>query len=184
MSTSEATVTVPTGTWEIDPVHTNVGFSARHLMVAKVRGRFTSFSGTINVADDPSRSTDALTIDTASIDTRDDNRDAHLKSPDFLDVEKWPTMTFTSTAVHYSGGENFEVHGDLTIKGVTRPVRLRAEFNGVQQDPWGGTRGGFEARTEFSRKEFGLEWNAPLDGGGVVVGDKVTVELEVEAVKQ
>jgi polyisoprenoid-binding protein YceI len=182
MSTSTSVVTVPTGTWEIDPSHSTAGFTARHLMVAKVRGRFTSFHGTITVAEDPSGSSVEVTIDTPSIDSRDDNRDVHLKSADFLDVEKWPTMTFASTAVRDAGGGRFDVDGTLTIKGVSRPVTLTGEFIGAQKDPWGGTRAGFEARTEFSRKEFGLEWNVPLDGGGVLVGDKVSVELEVEAV--
>ncbi len=180
MSTAPA-FTVPTGVWEIDPAHSSVGFSVRHLMVAKVRGRFTAFAGTISAAPDPANSTVQVEIDTASVDTREDTRDGHLKSPEFLDVEQWPSMTFVSTAVHYSGGERFQVDGDLTVRGVTRPVTLDGEFTGVQQDPWGGTRAGFEARTEFNRKDFGLDWNAVLEGGGVLVGDKVTVELEIEA---
>jgi polyisoprenoid-binding protein YceI len=182
MSTTEASVVVPTGTWEIDASHSTVGFTARHLMVSKVRGRFTSFHGTISIAPDQGLSSVTVSIDTPSIDSRDDNRDAHLRSADFLDVETWPTMTFASTAVRVGAGERFEVDGDLTIRGVTRAVTLSGEFTGVQRDPWGGTRAGFEARTDFSRKDFGLEWNVPLDGGGVLVGDKVTVELEVEAV--
>jgi polyisoprenoid-binding protein YceI len=183
MSTAE-TLLLPTGTWEIDPSHSTVGFSARHLMVAKVRGRFTSFHGTIGIGEEPSPSSVTVSIEAASIDTRDENRDVHLKSPDFLDVLRWPTMTFTSTEVRYSRGGQFEVDGNLTIRDVTRPVTLKAEFNGVQQDPWGGTRAGFEAHTEFNRKDFGLEWNVALEGGGVLVGDKVTVDLEVEAVRQ
>jgi polyisoprenoid-binding protein YceI len=182
MSTTETSVVVPTGTWEIDPSHSTVGFSARHLMVSKVRGRFTSFNGTITIADDQESSSVAVSIDTPSIDSRDDNRDAHLRSADFLDVETWPTMTFASTALHVLPGDRFEVDGDLTIRGVTRRVRLTGEFTGVQRDPWGGTRAGFEARTEFSRRDFGLEWNVPLDGGGVLVGDRVSVELEIEAI--
>ena len=182
MSTTEASVVVPTGTWEIDASHSTVGFTARHLMVSKVRGRFTSFHGTISIAPDQGLSSVTVSIDTPSIDSRDDNRDAHLRSADFLDVETWPTMTFVSTGVHVLAGDRFEVDGDLTIRGVTRPVRLTGEFAGVQRDPWGGTRAGFEARTEFSRKDFGLEWNVPLDGGGVLVGDRVGVDLEIEAV--
>ena len=184
MSTSEATVLIPAGIWEIDPAHSSVNFSARHLMVSKVRGRFTSFHGTITVPDDALQASVNVVIDTASIDTRDDNRDTHLKSPDFLDVEKYPTITFVSTGVTGLSGESFTLTGNLTIKEVTRPVELKVEFNGIQQDPWGGTRGGFDAKTEFSRKDFGLEWNVALEGGGVLVGDKVTIELEVEAVKK
>jgi polyisoprenoid-binding protein YceI len=184
MSTSEATVLIPAGIWEIDPAHSSANFSARHLMVSKVRGRFTSFHGTITVPDAAVQSSVNVVIDTASIDTRDDNRDTHLKSPDFLDVEKYPTITFESTGVSALSGEHFTLSGNLTIREVTRPVELAVEFNGIQQDPWGGTRAGFDAKTEFSRKDFGLEWNVALEGGGVLVGDRVTVELEVEAVKQ
>jgi polyisoprenoid-binding protein YceI len=184
MSTSEATVLSPAGTWEIDPSHSSVNFSARHLMVSKVRGRFSSFHGTIVVPADPLQSTVNVVIDTASIDTRDDNRDTHLKSADFADVEKYPTITFVSTGVSGLHGETFTLSGNLTIKEVTNLVELEVEFNGVQQDPWGGTRAGFDAKTEFSRKDFGLEWNVALDGGGVLVGDKVTIELEIEAVKK
>jgi polyisoprenoid-binding protein YceI len=183
MSTSQATVLIPAGTWEIDPSHSSVNFSARHLMVSKVRGRFTSFHGTISVPDDALQSAVNVVIDTASIDTRDDNRDAHLKSADFVDVEKYQTITFVSTGVTELDGTDFTLAGNLTIAGVTRPVELKVEFNGVQQDPWGGTRAGFEARTEFSRKDFGLTFNVALEGGGVLVGEKVTVELEIEAVR-
>src|SRR5450631_1334717 len=182
MSTSEATVLIPAGTWELDPSHSSVNFSARHLMVSKVRGRFTSFHGTVTVPANPLQSSVDVVIDTPSIDTRDDNRDTHLKSADFADVEKYPTITFTSTGVTGLHGNGFTLNGNLTIREVTRPVELEVEFNGVQQDPWGGTRAGFDAKTEFSRKDFGLEWNVALEGGGVLVGDKVTVELEIEAV--
>jgi polyisoprenoid-binding protein YceI len=182
MSTSELTTLIPTGTWEIDPSHSSVNFSARHLMVSKVRGRFASFHGTITVPEDPQASSVNVVIDTTSIDTRDENRDAHLKSADFLDVEKNPTISFSSTRVSALDGSEFTLTGDLTIAGVTKPVELKAEFNGVPHDPWGGTRAGFEARTEFNRKDFGLGFNVALEGGGVLVGEKVTIELEVEAV--
>jgi len=182
MSVSQTDVTIPTGTWEIDPSHSTVGFVARHLMVSKVRGRFASYQATIKIADDPLQSSVVVTIDAASIDTRDDNRDAHLRSPDFLDVEQYPTLTFESTAVR-AAGEDYEVDGNLTIRDVTRPVTLQLEFTGVQ-DAFGGTRAGFEAVTKFSRKDFGLTWNAALEGGGWVVGDNVTIELEIEAVKK
>jgi polyisoprenoid-binding protein YceI len=183
MSTTETTVLIPAGTWEIDPSHSSVNFSARHLMVSKVRGRFTSFQGTIKVPEDALQSSVNVVIDTASIDTRDESRDAHLKSADFVDVEKYPTITFASTEVTDLDGSDFTLRGHLSIAGVTHPVELKVEFNGSQQDPWGGTRAGFEAKTEFNRKDFGLAFNVALEGGGVLVGDKVTVELEIEAVK-
>ncbi|HSS10132.1 MAG TPA: YceI family protein [Acidimicrobiales bacterium] len=182
MSTAETSVAVPSGTWELDPAHSSINFSVRHLRVSKVRGRFTSFTSVIKIDDDPLKSEVDVTIDAASIDTRDEQRDAHLRSPDFLDVEKWPTLTFKSTAVRHLGGSRYEIQGHLTVKDVTRPVTLEAELQGIQPDPWGNTRMGFEARTEINRKDFGLTWNMPLEGGGVVVGDKVTIEIEVEAV--
>lgn len=181
MSTAPSGLAIPTGVWDLDPSHTSVNFYARHLMVSKVRGRFTSFHGTITISDDPLLSAVTVVIDTASIDTRDEQRDGHLKSADFLEVEKFPTMTFTSTSVRQRSQEEYDVEGNLTIKDVTRPLTLKATFLGLQKDPWGGTRLGFEATTEFSRKDFGLEWNVALDTGGVLVGDKINVELEVEA---
>jgi len=182
MSTAPSGIAIPTGIWELDPAHTSINFSARHLMVSKVRGRFNSFHGTITIAEDPLVSAVTVVIDTASIDTKDEQRDGHLKSADFLEVEKYPTMTFTSTAVRPRRAEEYEVDGNLTIRDVTRPVTLDTTFLGVQKDPWGGNRAGFEAKTEFSRKDFGLEWNVALETGGVLVGDKVTVEIEIEAV--
>lgn len=182
MSTQQTNLSIPTGTWEIDPAHSSANFSARHLMVSKVRGSFKSFHGTITIAEDPLQSTSEVEIDAASIDTRDEQRDGHLKSPDFLDVEKFPTIVFTSTSVKPRGGDEYDFTGDLVIHGVTRPVELDLTFTGLQKDPWGGTRIGFEANTEISRKEFGLEWNVALEAGGVMVGDKVKIELEIEAV--
>ena len=181
---SSRTVTVPSGIWELDPSHTSVSFSARHLMVSKVRGRFGSFRGTITVGDDPLISSVTAEIDTASIDTKDEQRDGHLKSPDFLNVDKYPTITFKSTAVRDAGDGEYDVDGNLTILDATRKVTLKVVLSGVEKDPWGGTRVGFEASTEFSRKDFGLEWNVALESGGVLVGDKVKVELEIEAVQQ
>jgi polyisoprenoid-binding protein YceI len=184
MSVQSSTVTVPAGIWELDPAHTSVSFSARHLMVSKVRGRFGSFSGTITVGDHPLISSVTATIDTASIDTKDEQRDGHLKSPDFLNVDQYPTITFVSTAVRDAGDGEYDVDGNLTILDATRTVTLKVVLTGVEKDPWGGTRVGFEATTEFSRKDFGLEWNVALESGGVLVGDKVKVELEIEAVQQ
>jgi polyisoprenoid-binding protein YceI len=181
MSTTEATV-LSTGTWTIDPVHSSVAFSVRHLGVAKVRGRFGTFEGSVTVADEPLASSVTATIDAASIETGVPDRDAHLKSPDFLDVATYPQITFQSTSVQ-AVGSDYEVVGDLTFHGTTKSVTLALEFNGVSPDPWGGTRAGFSASTEISRGEYGLSFNMPLDGGGLMVGDKIKIELEIEAVK-
>lgn len=172
-----------TGTWVIDPTHTSIGFSARHAMVAKVRGQFNEFAGSLTLdGSDPSASSAQLTVETASIDTRNPDRDGHLKSADFLDVESFPTLTFTSTSVS-GNGESFVVTGDITIHGVTKSVDVKFELLGVSTDPWGGVRIGFEGSTEISRKDFGLVWNTALETGGVLVGDTVKIELDVEAVK-
>jgi polyisoprenoid-binding protein YceI len=173
-----------TGTWVIDPSHTNLGFSARHAMVAKVRGHFSEYSGSFTIdGDNLANSKAELTIQTASIDTKTADRDAHLKSPDFLDVEQFPTITFVSTSVA-SKGDDIIVTGDLTIHGVTKSVDVTWEFLGLSQDPWGNTKIGFEGSTKISRKEFGLTWNAALETGGVLVGDDIKLNLDVEANKQ
>jgi polyisoprenoid-binding protein YceI len=177
MSTPE----IPTGTWTIDPSHSEVGFTVRHLMVSKVRGNFETFEGTIHIAEDPLESTVTAEVDLSSINTRDPQSDAHLRSADFFETDRFPKLTFTSTSVEPAGGD-FKVTGDLTIKGTTRPVVLDLEFNGVHPDPWGGTRAGFSATTEISRKDFGVDFEIPMDGGGVVVGDRIKIGLEVEAV--
>ena len=174
-----------TGTWQIDASHTTLGFAARHAMVAKVRGRFADFDGSFTIdGASPENSTASVTIKTASLDTRNEDRDGHLKSADFLDVEKFPEITFASTSIKHVSGNDFIVGGDLTIAGVTHNVEVELSFVGVSQDPWGGTRIGFEGQTEISRKEFGLTWNVALETGGVLVGEKVKIELDVEAVKQ
>ncbi|MGH9272567.1 MAG: YceI family protein [Ilumatobacteraceae bacterium] len=183
MSTAQLATTIPTGTWTIDASHSSVGFSVRHMMVSKTRGRFSSFAGTIDVADDPSASTAEVTIDVSSIDTRDAKRDDHLRSPDFFDASKHPQITFRSTALEPHGDDVFRLVGDLTVKGITRPVTLDVEVGGVAQDPWGGTRVGFTASGTLDRSDFGLEWNAALETGGVLVGDKIKLDLDVEAVK-
>ncbi|MCU1456226.1 MAG: hypothetical protein JWL73_318 [Actinomycetia bacterium] len=168
------------GTYDIDIAHSNVGFSVRHLMVSKVRGSFDTFRGTVVIAEDPLQSTAEATIDASSIDTGDANRDIHLKSADFFEVEKYPEFTFKSTSVRASG-EDYILTGDLTVHGVTNSVDLALEFNGAASDPQFGSRIGFSASTEISRKDFGVDISMPLDGGGVVVGDKVKLEIEVEA---
>ena len=172
---------IPAGTWTIDPSHSEVGFTVRHLMVSKVRGLFETFEGSITIAEDPLQSSVRAEVDLSSINTRDAQRDGHLKSGDFFDVESHPKMTFTSTSVAASGS-GYTVTGDLTIKDVTKPVTLDLEFNGVGSDPWGGTRAGYTATGELSRKDFGIDFQIPMDGGGVVIGDKISIVLEVEAV--
>lgn len=174
---------IPAGTWNIDASHSEVGFTVRHLMVAKVRGTFETFSGTITIGENPLESSVVADIDLSSINTRDESRDKHLRSVDFFDIERHPAMTFRSTGVK-ADGDDFVVMGDLTIKGTTNPVELELEFNGTHPDPWGGTRAGFSAETEISRKAFGVDFEVPMDGPGVVVGDKIKVHLEVEAVLQ
>jgi polyisoprenoid-binding protein YceI len=178
---AEAAPGLVAGTWKIDPAHSHVGFSVRHLMVSKVRGAFTRFDGSITIDEALTGSRVEATIEVASVDTRDAARDAHLRTSDFFAVDEFPVMTFRSTGLRRSGGD-WLVAGDLTLRGVTRPVELTVEFEGVQRDPWGGTRAGFIASTTIHRKDFGVDWNAPVDGGGVVVGDKVTIDLEIEAV--
>jgi polyisoprenoid-binding protein YceI len=172
------------GTYAIDQSHSHVGFAVRHLMVSKVRGRFSDFAGTVEIAENPLDSKVSVTIQTASADTRDENRDAHLRSEDFFDSENWPTMTYRSRSVRPTGKGRYIVDGDLTIKDVTAAVPLEVTFEGGGGDPWGGVRIGFSATAELDREAFEINWNSPLDGGGFVLGKKVSIELEVEAVKQ
>ena len=176
--------TVPeVGTYEIDPSHSVVEFVVRHLGLAKVRGRFNEFSGSITVAEDVAQSSVAVTINAATIDTRDAGRDEHLRSPDFLNAEQNPTLEFRSTGVRQQGGD-WLVDGDLTAAGQTRPVTLEVEFEGAAGDPWGNSRIGFSAETKINRESFGLTWNQALETGGWLVGKEVKIELSVEAIKQ
>ena len=181
------TTTLPagltTGTYTIDASHSEVGFTARHAMVAKVRGRFGAVSGSLVFGDEAASSSAEAVIDTASIDTRDEGRDTHLRSANFFDVEKYPTMTFRSTGVRADGGD-YRLDGDLTIKDVTRPVNIKVEFNGAATDPFGNARIGFSGETEINRKDFGLTWNAALETGGVLVSDKIKIHLEISAIAQ
>jgi polyisoprenoid-binding protein YceI len=172
------------GTYALDASHTEVGFAARHLMVSKVRGRFSDVAGTIEIAENPLESSVSVTIQTASIDTRDEQRDGHLRSDDFFGVESYPTMTYVSRSVRQAGKGRYVVEGDLTIKGLSQPVPLDLTFEGGATDPWGGVRIGFAARTEIDREAFGLTWNQALETGGVLVGKKIAIEIEAEAVKQ
>jgi polyisoprenoid-binding protein YceI len=184
MPQTVSSATIPgyrTGTWQIDPVHTDVSFSVRHMMVSKVRGQFTEFEGTIVTAEVPNDSTVTATIKLDSIDTRNEQRDNHIRSADFFEVEKYPTMTYRSTGLS-GNGENWTIEGELSLHGVTRPVPLSLELNGFATDPYGGQRVGFSATTEINRRDFGIDISMPMDGGGVVVGDKISITLEVEAV--
>ncbi len=173
-----------TGTWAIDVAHTRLGFSAKHAMVATVRGQFTEFEGSL-VLDgaNPAGSKAELTIQAASFTSGTEGRDAHVKSADFLDVENFPTLAFSSTGIAQDG-DDFDITGDLTIKGVTKSVVIKAELEGLSKDPFGNDRIGFSGETQISRKDFGLTWNVPLDGGGVLVSDKIKITLDVSAIKQ
>ncbi|MDT4894690.1 MAG: hypothetical protein QOE97_3725 [Pseudonocardiales bacterium] len=184
MTQTASAATIPgyrTGTWQIDAVHSDVSFSVRHMMVSKVRGQFTEFEGTIVTAENPNDSSVTATIKLDSIDTRNEQRDNHIRSADFFEVESYPTMTYRSTKLS-GNGENWTLEGELTLHGVTRPVALELELNGFTADPYGGQRAGFSARAEINRRDFGIDISMPMDGGGVVVGDKVTITLEIEAV--
>jgi polyisoprenoid-binding protein YceI len=169
------------GTWDIDPVHSDISFSIRHMMVSKVRGRFGTFSGEIVTGPEFTLSSVTASIDATSIDTGQEQRDAHIRSADFFDAENHPTWTFRSTGVRVSDGD-IAIDGELTIKGVTRPVSLALEVNGFGPDSFGGTRAGFSASTSIDRNDFGVDIKLPMDGGGVVVGDKVQITLEIESV--
>jgi polyisoprenoid-binding protein YceI len=171
-------------TWAVDPAHSNVEFAVRHLMISTVKGRFGEVSGTVQLDDkDLAGSVVDVSINTASIDTRQADRDAHLRSADFFDVEQFSMLTFRSSSVTRDGDE-FRVDGDLTIRGVTRPVTLRVTEEGRTRDPWGGERIGFSATAKINRRDFGLTWNQVLETGGIAVGDEVKISLDVELVKQ
>jgi len=170
------------GIWTVDAGHSQVGFVARHVMVAKTRGRFTEFEGTVTVGDNPLDSKVEATVQIASIESHDESRDGHLKGADFFDAEQFPTMTLVSTGIEPRGAD-YVLHTELTIKGVTKTVDFDLEFDGVASDPWGGTRAGFTAEADVNRKDWGLVWNVALETGGVLVSDKVKIVLEIEAVK-
>ncbi len=179
MSTSQSTPS-----WNIDIAHSGVHFTVKHMVIAKVRGRFAKFGGTVQLDErDLTRSTLDIHIDAASIDTGIADRDAHLRSADFFDVEKFPALTYKSKRVEKVGEGRYRVIGDLTIRGTTREVPLEVEAGGVGKDPWGNERAGFAARAHVDRKEFGLKWNQALETGGVLVGERVDIEIELEAVK-
>jgi polyisoprenoid-binding protein YceI len=182
--TSATVPTTLTGSYTVDPSHSRIGFVARHAMVTKVRGSFNEFEGTGYFdAEDPTNSKAQLTIETSSIDTRNADRDGHLKSNDFFDMKNYPQITFVTTAVGQVDADNYRVTGDLTIKGVTKPVTVDVEYTGTAVDPFGNTRIGFEGKTTVNRKDWGVNWNAALEAGGVLVSEKVTLEFEVSAIR-
>lgn len=171
--------------WQIDAAHSEIQFAVRHMMISTVRGRFTSFTGTIEADEqNPTAAQVHVTIDAASIDTGNNDRDTHLRSPDFLNVEQFPQITFKSTSVEQNGKREGKLHGDLTIRDVTKPVVLDVEYAGIAKSPWGTTSAGFSATTKINRKEWGLNWNVALETGGWLVSDEIKVSIEVELVKQ
>jgi polyisoprenoid-binding protein YceI len=172
------------GTYDIDLSHSTVGFTVRHLMISKVRGHFGAYTGAIEIADRPEDSSVKVTIEAGSINTNDEQRDGHLRSPDFFDAEQYPVLSFKSTAVEATRSGDWKVTGDLTIRDITRPVVLDVEFDGAQTDPWGGARLGFSASTEIDREDWGLSWNQALETGGVLVGKKIKIDLGVEATRR
>ncbi len=173
-----------TGTYTLDPAHSRFGFVARHAMVTKVRGAFNEFEGTaVMDGENPANSSATVTLAVASIDTRNEQRDGHLRTNDFLDAETYPAITFTSTAISHVAGNEFEVIGDLTIKDVTKSVSIPLEFQGAAKDPFGNDRIGFEGSTHIQRSDFGVSYNAVLETGGVLVSDKITLEFEISAIK-
>jgi polyisoprenoid-binding protein YceI len=180
-----AVATIPgykAGTWTIDQVHSEVGFTVRHMMVSKVRGRFGTFSGQIVTGETPLESSVTAEIELASIDTNNGQRDDHIRSADFFDAENYPTMTYRSTGIREDGDGGYLVDGELTLKGVTKPVELQLEIGGFGPDAFGGYRAGFSAQATINRRDFGVNFNAALETGGAVVGDKVTIHLEIEGV--
>jgi polyisoprenoid-binding protein YceI len=184
MTATATDFTTLTGTYTIDTAHSRVGFVARHAMVTKVRGAFNDFEGTATIdGDKPENSSVNVTLQVASVDTRNEQRDGHLRTNDFLDAETYPTISFTSTGIGYEGGNDFVVTGDLTIKGVTKSVSFPLEFQGAVKDPFGNDRIGFDGSVVINRKDWGVNWNAALETGGVLVSEKVTLEFEISAIK-
>jgi polyisoprenoid-binding protein YceI len=174
---------IPTGTWNVDPTHSTIGFTVKHMGIATVRGHFAQFEGSLEIGDDLSTAVVRGAVQTASVDTSEGQRDEHLRSADFFDAETHPEITFASTALRATGDDAFEVDGELTIHGVTRPITLKAEVTGSDVDPWGNTRVGLEARGQVNRSDYGMKFNQALGSGNVLVSDKVKLELDISAVK-
>ena len=185
MTTATATRTrIPTGTWSVDPTHSRVEFQVKHLGIATVRGHFAEFEGTLEVGDDLASASAHGTVETASVNTSEDGRDEHLRSPDFFDSEQHPQISYSSTAITPTGEDTFEITGDLTLHGVTRELTLQAEVTGTEQDPWGNDRVGLEVTGQLNRGDYGITFNQALGSGNVMVSDKVKLRIEISAVKQ
>ena len=182
------TTTAPaslTGDWVIDPTHSSIGFTARHAMVTKVRGTFEEFEGKAHLdAADPSASTASVTLQVTSINTRNSQRDEHLRANDFFDAPTFPEITFRSTGVEVVSGDTYRLTGDLTVKGTTKPITVEFEHTGLATDPYNNLRAGFEGKATLNRSDFGVTWNAPLETGGVLVSDKIVLEFDISAIKQ
>ena len=183
-TTTIAPTVVPTGTWAVDPAHSRVEFQVKHLGIATVRGHFARFSGTLELGEDHESSVAYGTVESASVDTNDDGRDAHLRSADFFDVEQYPEIRFASREIVPTGEDSFEITGELTLHGVTRELTLDAEITGTEQDPWGNERVGLEATGHLNRGDYGMTFNQALGSGNVLVSDKVRLHLDISAVKQ
>jgi polyisoprenoid-binding protein YceI len=184
MTTTTTDFTELTGTYALDVAHSRIGFVARHAMVTKVRGAFNEFDGTATLdGTNPENSSVNVTVQVASVDTRNGQRDGHLRTNDFLDIEKFPIITFASTAIKHVGGNDFEVTGDLTVKGITKSVALPLEYQGAATDPYGNQRIGFEGSVAINRSDYGVSFNAALETGGVLVSEKITLEFEISAIK-
>ena len=186
MSTATATqpLLIPTGTWAVDPAHSRVEFQVKHLGIATVRGHFASFNGTLEVGEDLASAKAYGSVATASVNTNDDGRDAHLRSADFFDVETYPEITFTSKAIRSTGADTFEVTGDLTLHGVTRELTLEADVSGTEEDPWGNERVALEASGRIDRRDYGMTFNQALGSGNMLVSETVKLHLDISAVKQ
>jgi polyisoprenoid-binding protein YceI len=183
-ATSENTAAIPTGTWNVDPAHSSVGFAVKHMGIASVRGVFNEFEGTIEIADDDSAAKAFGTVKVQSVDTNEPQRDDHLRSPDFFDAAQYPELRFESTAIEALDNEEYRITGNLTIHGVTNEIVLHADVQGTDIDPWGNTRVGLEVTGQLSRGDYGMKFNQALGSGNVLVADKVKLELDISAVKQ
>jgi polyisoprenoid-binding protein YceI len=185
MTQTQAQTGTLTGDYTVDPAHSRIGFAAKHAMVTTVRGEFTDYTATAHLdAENPANSSARVEIKAASVTTRNDDRDAHVRNADFFDVDNHPTISFVSTSAKQHSDDEFELTGDLTIKGTTKPVTVTFEKTGQATDPWGGSRVGFEGKTKINRKDWDLSWNVALEAGGLLVSDKVTLEFDISAVKQ
>ena len=183
LQTEQGIVRVPTGTWTVDPIHSSVGFEVKHMMISTVRGHFKEYQGTLEAAEDYHDSRVWGSVQVASIDTNNADRDEHLRGPDFFDAEHWPSIMFESTAIEHVEAGSYRVTGNLTIKGITREIEVEANVEGAAVDPWGKDRVGVAVRGTIDRTEFGLNWQQPIAGGGLLVGDQVKLRIDISAVR-